>query len=164
MSGLQLRKLVSTQEDLQQQLATQLTSCRKEADAAAQQHKASQQQLQDSLAEAQAAVTALAEELQVRRPGLQQCSSSIYGQKVKVYPIVECSMILYIVTVINTIMRPHKLDAVRFPVHISPTQACCCTVMLLHGDAGNCLCCRNARHHWGLLRTVSCTEIKLWMC
>lgn len=56
---------MSTQEDLQQQLAIQLAASHKDADAAAEQHQAEQQKLQASRDEAQTAVTALAEELQV---------------------------------------------------------------------------------------------------
>lgn len=62
---LQLRKLISTQEDLQQQLAEQLAASQQDSVAAASQHAAEQRTLQASLDEAQTAVTALADELQV---------------------------------------------------------------------------------------------------
>jgi hypothetical protein len=61
----QLRKLVATQEDLQEQLAAQLGACQAESDAAAEAAAAQQAQLQHQLDEAQAAVAALAEELKV---------------------------------------------------------------------------------------------------
>lgn len=62
---LQLRKLVATQEDLQEQLAAQLAACQTKADAAAEADATQQKQLQQQLDEAQAAVAALAEELKV---------------------------------------------------------------------------------------------------
>jgi septal ring factor EnvC (AmiA/AmiB activator) len=63
----QLRKLVATQEDLQEQLAAQLAACQAEANAAEEAATAQQGQLQQQLDEAQAAVAALAEELKVGR-------------------------------------------------------------------------------------------------
>lgn len=62
---LQLKKLVATQEDVQTQLATQLAACQAEADAAAEAHTTQQGSLQQQLNEAQAAVSAMADELQV---------------------------------------------------------------------------------------------------
>jgi hypothetical protein len=66
---LQLRKLVATQEELQDQLAAQLAACQSDADAAADAAAAQQEQLQQHLDEAQAAVAALAEELKVGTSG-----------------------------------------------------------------------------------------------
>lgn len=61
----QLRKLVATQEDLQEQLAAQLGTCQAESDAAAEAAAAQQAQLQQQLYEAQSAVAALADEIKV---------------------------------------------------------------------------------------------------
>jgi hypothetical protein len=71
---MQLQKLAATQEALQQQLESEVAAGKRQADLHTQELQQAREQLQGShtrLAEAQAAVAAVAGELQVR--GLQHC-------------------------------------------------------------------------------------------